>query len=179
MRKNESGNFNESLTSIHKVITRNLPAHVQLRITNFYNMKNMYLTLCLLFGAWNLLQAQTAQLNPNQLTMKWNETTHDFGKIPKDKPVTYRFEVKNTGQSTLIISRVDASCGCTASEFSKEAIKPGKKGYVQATYNAAANGGFTKSLTVSTNASETPVTLIIKGEVIPDETVQEKQPGMN
>lgn len=103
--------------------------------------------------------------NPNQADIKFEKETHDFGTIPQGTPVTYTFVFTNTGKEPLIITNASASCGCTTPDWSKEPIKPGQKGYVKATYNAAAAGGFTKSVTVTSNAKRSMVTLMLKGEV--------------
>ena len=39
-----------------------------------------------------------------------------------------------------------ASCGCTTPNWTKGVIKPGEKGTVTATYNAASPGPFIKQL---------------------------------
>ena len=96
---------------------------------------------------------------------KWTETTHDFGAIPQGKPATVRFEFVNTGKSDLIVTNAKPGCGCTTPTWTKEAIKPGEKGYVDATYNAAAAGFFTKNVTVESNAEGGAVILYLKGEV--------------
>jgi hypothetical protein len=43
---------------------------------------------------------------------------------------------------------------------------PGKSTAISVTYNAAAKGNFTKTITVRTNASDQPTILWIKGNVI-------------
>ena len=91
---------------------------------------------------------------------------HDFGKIVKGIPAEATFEFTNTGKAPLVISGVRASCGCTTPDYSKEPIAPGKKGFVKAVYNAANLGVFNKSITVTSNANEKDIVLIIKGEVI-------------
>jgi len=105
---------------------------------------------------------------------KWSESEHNFGVIPQGKPVTTTFSFTNTGKVPLIISQVQGSCGCTATDYSKEPIAPGKKGYVKATYNAAAMGAFHKTVTVTANADAAPVVLVIKGEVKAEGTTEEK-----
>jgi hypothetical protein len=95
----------------------------------------------------------------------WNVTAYDFGKIQLNKPVTHEFKFTNTGDAPLVISSVQASCGCTVAEYSKEPIAPGAQGFVKATYNAAKVGVFTKSVTVNANAEDNVVQLVIKGEV--------------
>jgi hypothetical protein len=96
----------------------------------------------------------------------WDMTTHDFGKIKLNNPVTHEFRFTNSGDGPLVISSVKASCGCTVTDYSKDPIAPGTEGYVKATYNAAKAGVFTKSVTVNANANESVVQLIIKGEVV-------------
>ncbi|MCS6822234.1 MAG: DUF1573 domain-containing protein [Microscillaceae bacterium] len=92
--------------------------------------------------------------------------THDFGNIPAGTPVSVDFVVTNTGTAPLILSSVQASCGCTTPEWTKEPIPPGKSGKIKATYNAAAVGPFNKGITVISNSVDQPTkVLYIKGEV--------------
>ncbi len=97
---------------------------------------------------------------------KWGETTHDFGKIPKDNPVTYDFTFTNTGTAPIIISKVQGSCGCTVTSYTEEPVAPGKKGFVKAVFNAAAMGAFNKSISVTANVEGGTERLFIKGEVV-------------
>lgn len=108
---------------------------------------------------------------------KWTETTHEFGKIPQGKPVTAEFKFKNSGEAPLVISSVKGSCGCTVTDYTKEAVSPGKEGVVKATFNAASAGVFNKTVTVTANVEGGSETLTIKGEVIPKgkEVKEEKQ----
>ncbi len=96
----------------------------------------------------------------------WESKVHDFGEITQGVPVTHTFKVKNTGDQPLIITAVKASCGCTATEYTKEAIAPGEEGIVQAQYNAAAEGVFNKSVTVTYNVAAQREMLSLKGNVI-------------
>jgi hypothetical protein len=96
----------------------------------------------------------------------WIVTTHDFGKIKVNKPVTHEFRFTNSGDAPLVISSVQASCGCTVTDYSKDPIAPGAEGFVKATYNAAKVGVFSKTVTVNANAAESVVQLTIKGECV-------------
>lgn len=95
----------------------------------------------------------------------WKSETIDVGDIPQGKPKAIIFEFKNTGKTDVIITNVQGSCGCTATDYTKEAIKAGKLGLVTATYNAANVGAFTKTITVTTNADASPKVLTLKGTV--------------
>lgn len=99
---------------------------------------------------------------PDVLVLK--ETVHNFGKIPQGRPATYTFEISNTGKDSLKLDNVQASCGCTTPEWSKDPIAPGASANIKVGYNAYAEGAFTKVVTIFYNATQTK-TLTISGEV--------------
>ena len=92
------------------------------------------------------------------------ETQFDFGKIPQGKPVTHVFTFTNTGKTPLSLENVQASCGCTTPEWSKDAVAPGETSKITVGYNAANEGQFTKTITITYNGSQNKQ-LLIKGEV--------------
>jgi len=54
--------------------------------------------------------------------------------------------------------------------WTKEPVIPGKKGYIDVSFNPQGRPGpFNKSITVASNAENTPVVLRIKGSVVPKE----------
>jgi hypothetical protein len=112
--------------------------------------------------------ASTSSLNPAPAAaiFTWNGKVFDFGQIQRGTPVTHEFSFTNTGNDVLVISSVQASCGCTVTDYSKDPIPAGGKGYVKATYNAANPGAFSKTVTIHANTDESTVVLTIKGEVV-------------
>lgn len=110
----------------------------------------------------------TPAATPKQSVIKWDKEIHDFGDIEKGKPVTYEFSFTNTTNETVLITNVKPACGCTAANYTKTPIKPGEKGMVAATFNAASPGGFQKSVTILTNEGgvESSKTLSFKGKVM-------------
>lgn len=93
------------------------------------------------------------------------EEVYDFGKIPQGKPVTHIFTVANGGKQAFKIDNVQASCGCTTPEWEREkTLNPGDQSKITVGYNAAAEGPFTKYITVMYNGSQTKM-ITIKGEV--------------
>ena len=102
----------------------------------------------------------------NLAVFNWEATVHDFGKIKQGVPVTHEFTFTNTGKTPLVITNVQASCGCTTPAWSKDPIPPGGKGFIKATYNAASMGGFNKTVTVMANVENGFKQLSIKGEVV-------------
>ena len=99
-------------------------------------------------------------------SIEWKRTEVDLGEIAQNKPVTVEFEFKNTGKLPVIISSVQASCGCTSTNYSKAPVQPGETTKITAIYNAASKGSFKKTVSVVTNAKDAPETLVITGTVI-------------
>lgn len=139
-------------------------------------MKSLKLTFFSLAGALLLAAAPAhAQKAPAPATaaapakaslITWTTDIHDFGEIKKGVPASHDFTFKNTTKQTILITDVKAACGCTATNYTKTPIKPGETGSVTATYNAANGGAFSKTVTVTTNDSEVPKILSIKGKVL-------------
>ncbi|MBS1635603.1 MAG: DUF1573 domain-containing protein [Bacteroidetes bacterium] len=99
-------------------------------------------------------------------TILWKQVDKDLGDIAQNKPVNIEFEFTNTGTSPVLITNVQASCGCTATNYAKSPVLPGETTKITATYNAAAKGAFKKTVTVTTNADVAPQTLTFHGTVL-------------
>ena len=128
-------------------------------------MKSMLLLIC--FAAFAFAsQAQTSSSTATKAVevIQLKETSYDFGKIQQGRPVTHNFELVNTGKEPLLLENVQASCGCTTPEWSKEAIQPGATSVIKVGYNAANEGAFNKTITIIYNTNQTKV-LNITGSV--------------
>jgi len=114
------------------------------------------------------VEIQTEIVETPKSTIEWEKMTHDFGAIDYQKPVTSTFEFVNTSSIPVTIKEAKGSCGCTATDFPKNAILPGKTAQISATYNAEDIGPFKKTVTVYTNADKDKegTVLHITGEVI-------------
>ena len=110
-------------------------------------------------------EATTPVINPNAGEFQWAEETYDFGTIAQGVPVKHKFEFTNGGKEPIIISNVQKTCGCTVTDWTKEPVLPGQKGFVIAEFNAAKEGPFTKAITVQSDAKTPSVKLIFKGTV--------------
>ncbi|MDP4261500.1 MAG: DUF1573 domain-containing protein [Bacteroidota bacterium] len=121
------------------------------------------LSLCVLLASFCFAGAQTAPVT-TQDVLQLKETEHDFTKIPQGKPVYYVFEIVNTGTQPLKLDDVHASCGCTTPEWSHEPIAPGTTAPIKVGYNAAAEGYFEKTITITYNSNQSKQ-LKIKGTV--------------
>ncbi len=132
-------------------------------------MKTLFASLLLFFSLATVAQVAGPQV---QVT----KNVHNFGIIKEEGgPVSHSFEIKNAGNSPLIITKVTSSCGCTASEWPKEPILPGAIATVKATYNPKNRpGSFIQSITVYSNAASTGTVLTIRGQVEPREKTPEE-----
>ncbi len=90
---------------------------------------------------------------------------HDMGTILWNSPHTARFTVKNAGNKPLLITNVEASCGCTVAEWDKKPVKQGDSAEISVSYNAEMLGHFSKQVAVYTNAAKRPTYLTLYGNV--------------
>ncbi len=118
------------------------------------------------FSAIAPVKSVSSKVSAFVSSIVWNSETIDVGQIPQNTPKAIVFEFKNTGKTTVIITNVQGSCGCTATDYTKTPIAPGKTGMVTATYNAANAGAFSKTVSVTTNVDSTAKVLTIKGTVV-------------
>ena len=125
-------------------------------------MKKFILVIALIIGVGVAVNAQTKPAE-----FKFEAESHDFGKIPLNKPAVYTFNFTNTGDLPLIISKIETTCGCTVGEYTKTPVKKGEKGFVKVTMTPAGVAlPFNKAITVSSNARTTTKVLYVKGESV-------------
>jgi hypothetical protein len=106
--------------------------------------------------------AQSA--SPKDESLQLKESSYSFGKIPQGRPVIHVFTIQNMGKEPLLLENVQASCGCTTPEWSRDPIAPGAEANIKVGYNAYAEGHFNKTVTIFYNNGQTKA-LIITGEV--------------
>jgi len=129
---------------------------------------SLLLTGLILFYGW--VAAQNDKVS-------FNEMEHDFGVIgDKDGYATFDFVLTNNSNTALMLTNVQASCGCTTPTWTREPIEPGKTGTISVSYNPLRqSGSFSKSISVYTNIT-TPIYLKIRGEVVKSESIIRKLP---
>lgn len=99
--------------------------------------------------------------------MKFEEETHDFGRITQGEKVAFAFKFKNTGSSNLIISAANGSCGCTIPEYPKKPIAPGEEAAIDVVFNSEGKSGLAeKSVTLVTNCEPSTKIIYIKANII-------------
>ena len=77
----------------------------------------------------------------------------------------FSYKFTNTGNGDLILKTVNATCGCTAPEWPKEAIAPGETGEIKVTFDSKDRVGYNaKGVNLETNAGK--VNLVFEVYVI-------------
>jgi len=121
-----------------------------------------------------------AQTATEKSKITFEKLQHNFGAFKEDLgPQTVSFNFKNEGKVPLILNNVQASCGCTTPEWTREPVAPGAKGIIKVSYDPRNRPGvFNKTIRVTSNAENSDVVLTILGEVTPrSRTVEEDYPN--
>lgn len=100
-------------------------------------------------------------------TIDFESKVYDYGIIEHNGNGDGEFIFTNNGTEALLIKNAKGSCGCTVPSFPREEILPGATDKIKVKYATNRVGKFTKTITLTTNASKKPVILTIKGEVNP------------
>ena len=99
-------------------------------------------------------------------TVQIIDSSYNFGKVADGEIVEYNYRFKNTGTKPLIVTNVNASCGCTVPEKPEQPIKPGETGFIKVKFDSKNRvGNAHKTVTVSSNAEPAFPELLLTGEV--------------
>lgn len=97
------------------------------------------------------------------------EASYDFGDIKQGDKVEHTFTFKNTGTEPLILSNVLTTCGCTASDWPRDPIAPGKEGSITVRFNSAGKmGRQNKVVTIVSNATNSQERIRIITNILPN-----------
>lgn len=88
----------------------------------------------------------------------FEETKHDFGKVPSGPVVEYVFKFSNKGNQSLHIEKVQASCGCTGTAMGEKMdYAKGESGEIKVTFNTQGREGKQeKTIMVYSNDAKEP-----------------------
>ena len=133
-------------------------------------MKHLFSIAFVLFLTFNLnAQDQKPQF-------KFEKEMINYGKIAQNSNGKRVFVFTNVGKSPLVITKVQASCGCTVPKKPKDPIMPGEKGEIEVSYDTKRVGGFSKAITIYSNAKNPRKVLRIRGMV--EKVSMEKEKSM-
>jgi hypothetical protein len=129
-------------------------------------------TLLILFIGIFAIQTKAQKVNPDSIVpiFEFEEEIIDYGDIAYNSDGNRVFKFTNIGKTPLIISQVKGSCGCTVPTKPEEPIMPGEEGEIKVKYATNRVGPFSKTVTITSNASEETKVLRIKGRVLKDDS---------
>ena len=131
-------------------------------------MKRTLLYLSALLLSLTSLMAQDKYYKEADV-IRFDKKVHDFGDVLiAEGPVSCIFTFTNIGNQPIVVQNVISSCGCTTPEWTREPVRPGATGTIQATYsNDQGPYPFDKTLTVyvgvGSSSLERPVLLRLRG----------------
>ena len=130
----------------------------------------LFATMAMVAGAQDV---EKKAVPVNGAKIRFEEMEHQYGTISKGANGDCQFVFWNDGNEPLILQNVKASCGCTTPKYTQKPVMPGEKGVIDVHYNTNNVGGFSKTVTVTSNAVDNPrVVLRIKGNVKQDAAAQ-------
>lgn len=90
----------------------------------------------------------------------------ECGQLLFRTPATITLDLKNLGNSAVMIKSVDTGCGCAKAEFTAGSITPGNKGQIRLTLDCKQLGHFQRIIRVYDSASNEPAEITISGQVV-------------
>ncbi len=109
-------------------------------------------------------QANTDSLFPE---MNFEEEIFDFGTVEEGEKLSHVFNFVNNGKKNLKIKNVTSGCGCTAADWPKNEILPGKKEKIFVTFNTEGKSGKQlKTVSIESNAVPSSRVIHVTAEII-------------
>lgn len=133
-------------------------------------MKQLF-SLLMLAGSLTLSAQPVSTDETWTPTIKFTQSSHDFGTIAEGPKVYHEFTFTNTGREPVVVQVAKAGCGCTTPEWSKAPVAPGKTGTIKVGFDSQGRPGvFKKEVDVTfaagmNNEKTGTVQLTIKGDV--------------
>ncbi len=105
------------------------------------------------------------------------QLTHDFGNITQGEEVSHEFVISNSGDDSLKIKDVKASCGCTAAKPEKSVLLPGESTKLKVNFNSKNFKGIQKKYVyVKSNDKDKPeIRLNFTANVLLNENPQDRK----
>lgn len=102
-----------------------------------------------------------------QAVMTVNKNLHHLGFVRQGDTLRFQYTFANMGNQPLIITDTKVECGCTVVNKPANPILPGKQDSIQVVFHTNdAIGRQDRTVTISSNASDSPVILRFKCVVL-------------
>jgi hypothetical protein len=119
-----------------------------------------------------LLQFFLAEAQENEplsgAVISWDKSTFDFGDVTEGDKVSHTFKFTNTGNTPLVLTNVEVTCGCTTPKgWPRDPIAPGSTGELTVAFNSTGKSGKqNKVITVTSNSVGTTNQVVITVNVM-------------
>jgi hypothetical protein len=130
------------------------------------NMRQLILiAVCLL--QFFLVEAQENEPLSGAV-ISWDKSTFDFGDVTEGDKVSHTFKFTNTGNTPLVLTNVEVTCGCTTPKgWPRDPIAPGSTGELTVAFNSTGKSGKqNKVITVTSNSVGTTNQVVITVNVM-------------
>ncbi len=99
--------------------------------------------------------------------LECRDRIYDFGTVDGSTPVSHTFQIRNAGDSDLVIKKIHAPCGCTAFQVANKILPPGESLGIPVTVSLQGRKGFQeKGVYLETNdPASSPLQLLLRGTV--------------
>jgi hypothetical protein len=110
--------------------------------------------LLIVFTCFGVLFAQEIKAPKIEI----QDLQHTVGNVTQGTNASHVFTFRNTGNEPLIIEKVNASCGCTATVVSASRLDPGINGQIKVTVDTSGlSGHLVRYVSVYSNDRTNPV----------------------
>ena len=110
-----------------------------------------------------VITGKKAAPQERQTVVEMEKNEHEFGEIKTGESSIAVFQLKNTGEHPLIISRVATSCGCASADWERQPVAAGQTTTVTVEMKPEEAGFFSKTAEVHCNAKGSPIRLTVSG----------------
>lgn len=116
----------------------------------------------------NKAKSRDVEIKKGSASITFDKTEYDFGTVNEGEVVETTFKVLNSGNTDLVITNAQPSCGCTVPVWPKAPIKPGTSADVLVKFDTSGKPNRqTKTITLTTNTEAGREVLTLKGSVLP------------
>jgi hypothetical protein len=113
-------------------------------------------------------KSRDIEIKKGSASISFDTNEYDFGTVNEGDVVEKTFKITNSGNTDLIITNAQPSCGCTVPVWPKEPIKPGASADLFVKFNTAGKPNRQlKTITLTTNTEAGRQVLKLKGSVTP------------
>jgi hypothetical protein len=104
----------------------------------------------------------------SRAALAWDSRTVSITAKSEDQEVSAMFHFRNTGTTSVAITKVHPGCGCTTTELAKSTYAPGEEGTLKAIFTIGEReGSEEKHFEVTTSDSPTaPVMLVMRIDIL-------------